>query len=91
MATNPWEQQRRREKVRALTRHITELVALLGLTSAEDGYIIADLIRGWSDKEWSQAAINIGVKPKGNKPLVGVESRLAVINGFIERARKVAS
>ena len=87
--SNHFEERARREKVRALTAHITELVSWLGLTPERDGYVIAELVRGFDDKAWNQAAINVGVKPKpGNKPLVGVESRLAVINGFVERARK---
>jgi hypothetical protein len=86
-----FEYEARRKKVAALTRHVTELVSFLGLSAETDGYLIADLIRGWSDLEWNQAGINIGVKPKpGNKPLVGVETRLAVINGFVERARRSA-
>ncbi|HTJ17776.1 MAG TPA: hypothetical protein VL494_13445 [Steroidobacteraceae bacterium] len=89
-ARNPWEQQKRREKVAALTRHITELVSLLGLTPESDGWMIADLVRGWGDKEWRSAAINIGKKPNGNKPLVGFETRLQVIQHFIEKARKSA-
>jgi hypothetical protein len=88
---NHFETQARYLKVQALTAHIRELVAMLGLTSDSDGYIVADLIRDWGDAEWNSAAINIGKKPNGNKPLVGFETRLAVINGFVDRARKQAS
>lgn len=85
MARNHFEAAGRRAKVAALTRHVEELVELLGLTSASDGYIIAELIRGWDDQEWAQACVNVG------KAKASVETRLAVINGFVERARKVAS
>jgi hypothetical protein len=91
VSKNAFEAHARHLKVRALTAHIVELVSFLGLSAESDGYLIADLIRGWSDLEWNQAGINIGVKPKpGNKPLVGVETRLAVIDGFVERARRSA-
>lgn len=90
MPTNSFEAQARAVKVARLTRHITELCGYLGLTPERDGYTIAELIRGWRDAEWNSAAINIGKKPNGNKPLVSFETRLAVIAGFVERARRAS-
>lgn len=89
MATaNAFEDRARRQKTAKLAAHITELVSLLGLTPERDGYLIAELVRDWHDAEWNSAGINIGVKPKGNKPLVGVETRLAVLSWFQGRERK---
>ena len=90
-ATNIYEYIARQKKVAALVKHVTELVGFLGLDADHDGWLIADLIRGWDDQCWNQAGINVGVKPKpGNSPLVGVETRLAVIQHFVDKARKAS-
>lgn len=81
---SPWEREARRKKVAALTRHITDLVSLLGLTPERDGYLIAELVRGWGDAEWAAACVNVG------KPKASVETRLAVLAWFGERERKAS-
>lgn len=90
MANNHFEARARQLKTAALTRHITELVSLLGLTPQADGFLVAELVRGFSDKDWNAAAINIGKKPNGNRPLVGIETRLAVLAWFGEQQRRAS-
>lgn len=83
-APNPWEQEARRKKVAKLVRHVTELVSFLGLSAEQDGYLIAELVRGWGDLEWSQACVNVGATK------ASVETRLAVIEHFAKRARRAS-
>ncbi len=81
---NPHEAAARARKVARLTRHITELVSWLGLTPEADGHTIAELIRGWGDREWAQAAINVGSAG------ASVTTRLAVLEHFTSAERKAS-
>ncbi len=84
MPSNAFEAQARARKVARLTRHITDLVSWLGLTPEVDGHTIAELVRGWGDREWAQAAINVGSAG------ASVTTRLAVLEHFMSAARKAS-
>jgi hypothetical protein len=85
MASNTFEIEARRRKVARLVRHITELFEMLNMHPERDGQLMADLLRGWGDAEWTQAAIHVG------SPGASVTTRLAVLAYFQGAQRKAAS
>lgn len=81
---NHHEQRNRALKVSRITRLVTEMVGFLGLSPKTDGYLIAELLRGWGDDEWRQAAIDVGSSG------ASVATRLAVIAHFNAEARRAS-
>ncbi len=87
MSTSPFESARRAAKVRLLTEEIDRLADTIGLNARRDAVAIADLLGGFTARQWSELASSAGC----NAPGKSGQTQREVIAVFTARAIRRAS